>query len=124
MLGTAIKNTILFLLIILILHFLINNVLVEKKILNNKNLVKNEEVKEESVQDDVVDDIPLSINNLLEIFWIVDPDLGIILLSLEFELNVQNCNHWILEFLWLLLETSVGESLLEGDSLDKERVSD
>lgn len=47
MLGTAIKNTILFLLIILILHFLINNVLVEKKILNNKNLVKNEEVKEE-----------------------------------------------------------------------------
>lgn len=37
MLGTAIKNTILFLLIILILHFLINNVLVEKKLLNTKN---------------------------------------------------------------------------------------
>lgn len=44
MLGTAIKNTILFLLIILILHFLINNVLVEKKILVKKE-TKKEPVK-------------------------------------------------------------------------------
>lgn len=44
MLGTAIKNTILFLLIILILHFLINNVLVEKKILVKKE-IKKEPVK-------------------------------------------------------------------------------
>ena len=49
MLGTAIKNTILFLLIILILHFLINNVLVEKKLLNTKNNdTENKEEKNES----------------------------------------------------------------------------
>ena len=44
MLDTVIKNTILFLLIILILHFLINNVLVEKKILVSKE--KKKEVPE------------------------------------------------------------------------------
>ena len=48
MLGTAIKNTILFLLIILILHFLINNVLVEKKLLNTKN--NDTENKEEQIE--------------------------------------------------------------------------
>jgi hypothetical protein len=63
MLGTAIKNTILFLLIILILHFLINNVLVEKKILNNKNLEKKKVVKKEekninSFNEDIDLDLP------------------------------------------------------------------
>lgn len=53
MLGTAIKNTILFLLIILILHFLINNVLVEKKILVSKE-VKNDKNGKEKTENKVV----------------------------------------------------------------------
>ena len=43
MLDTVIKNTILFLLIILILHFLINNVLVEMKI-TTKSSEMNDEI--------------------------------------------------------------------------------
>ena len=56
MLGTAIKNTILFLLIILILHFLIINVLVEKKLLNTKKIMKTEN-KEDQIE---------SINKLID----------------------------------------------------------
>ena len=45
MFGAVLKNSILFILIILILHFLINNILVEKKIvkvdLDVKDEVKN-----------------------------------------------------------------------------------
>lgn len=37
MFGTVIKNTILFVLIILIIHFMINNILLELKLLNKKN---------------------------------------------------------------------------------------
>jgi hypothetical protein len=37
MFGTVIKNTVLFILIILILHFMINNILVELKLLNKKS---------------------------------------------------------------------------------------
>ena len=37
MFGTVIKNTILFVLIILIVHFMINNILLELKLLNKKN---------------------------------------------------------------------------------------
>ena len=54
-----------------------------------------------------VDDVPLSIDDLLEFLWAVDPDLSIILLSLKLELHVQDGDHWILELLWLLLETGV-----------------
>ena len=62
MLGTAIKNTILFLLIILILHFLINNVLVEKKILVSKE-VKNDKDGKEEPKKVVVDLLPDVLEN-------------------------------------------------------------
>lgn len=56
MFGTVLKNTILFVLIILILHFLINNVLVEKKILNNKEKKKeNNKEKINGFDEDKVD---------------------------------------------------------------------
>ena len=71
MLGTAIKNTILFLLIILILHFLINNVLVEKKILVSKE-VKNEKDGKEEPKKVIVDlDLPkpenVTNNNVIKV---------------------------------------------------------
>ena len=58
MFGTVLKNTILFVLIILILHFLINNVLVEKKILNNKEK-KKENNKEKINGFDVPNEVDL-----------------------------------------------------------------
>jgi hypothetical protein len=54
-----------------------------------------------------INDVPFSIDNLLEVLWLADPNLSVILLGLELELNVKDGNLWLLEFLWLLLETSI-----------------
>ena len=72
----------------------------------------------------VVDNFPLSVNNFLEIFRLVQPNLCVVLLSLQFEFNVEAQNLGVLETLGLLLETGVGESLAEGDTLDQEGVFD
>lgn len=37
----------------------------------------------------VVDNLPLGIDNLLEVFWIVKSDLSTVLLSLKLEFDVQ-----------------------------------
>lgn len=52
MFGTVIKNTLLFLLIILILHFLINNQLIEVK-LNKNGKEKKEEMNKETEKKDL-----------------------------------------------------------------------
>lgn len=52
----------------------------------------------------------------------LDTNFGVILLTLEFELDVQTNNLGVLEGLGLLLETGVGEGLLECDTIDKQRV--
>ena len=70
----------------------------------------------------VVDDLPLGVNNLLEVVGVLEADLGGVLLSLELKLEVQAENGGVLEALGLLLETSVGEGLFEADTLNKEGV--
>ncbi len=71
----------------------------------------------------LVNEFPFSINDLLEIIGVFKADLSIVTFSLKFKLNVQNSDLGVLELLRLLLETSVREGLLEGDTLNKERVS-
>lgn len=48
--------------------------------------------------------------------------LCIVLLRLELQFNVEEEDFWISEVLWLLLKTGIGEGLLKGDTVDKERV--
>jgi hypothetical protein len=67
-----------------------------------------------------IDQFPFSIDNLLEVIGVLKTDLGIILLSLELQLNIQKSNLGLFEFLWLLFEASIREGLLEGDSLYQE----
>ena len=55
----------------------------------------------------LVDNVPLGINDLLEIVWVLDPDLGVVLLSLELKLKLKNGDLWVLETFWLLLESSI-----------------
>ena len=70
----------------------------------------------------LIDNVPLSIDNLLEIIWVIDSDFSVVLLSLQLELDVENGNLWVHEALRGLLETGIRESLLEANSLDVERV--
>lgn len=94
----------------------------------------------------LVDDGPLGIDNGLVLLkdasggWLVasraanqqsgvstdrdlrDPNLGVVLLGLEFELDVEAEYPRVLEALGLLLETGVRERLLERDTLDEEGV--
>lgn len=67
-----------------------------------------------------VNNVPLSIDNLLEVIWVFDSNLGVVFLSLELELDVQDGDLWVEETLWLLLETGIGESLLESNTLNCE----
>ena len=63
MFSTVLKNSILFVLIILILHFLINNILVEKKIVMKeeevKNVVEGKEGKEGKEEKEDIEDIDI-----------------------------------------------------------------
>jgi len=72
----------------------------------------------------VVDDVPLSINNLLEIIGVVNSNLSVVLLSLELELDVEEGDLRVFEALGLLLETGIGEGLLEADTSHHEGVGD
>jgi hypothetical protein len=56
----------------------------------------------------------------LEVIWVFDSNLGVVFLSLELELDVQDGDLWVEETLWLLLETGIGESLLESNTLNCE----
>ncbi len=69
------------------------------------------------------DDLPLCVHDGLVIRNLLDPNLGVILLRLQLELDVQADNLGFLEGLGLLLETGVRERLLESDTVDEERVS-
>ena len=68
--------------------------------------------------------MPFSVHNFLEVFGIRQTDLSAVFLSLQLEFDVQREYLGILELLWLLLETCVGEGLLEADSFNEEGVSD
>lgn len=68
----------------------------------------------------VEDNLPLGVDDGLVFRDVLDTDLGIVLFGLELELDVQTDDCGVLEVLWLLLEASVGESLLECDAIDKQ----
>jgi hypothetical protein len=53
---------------------------------------------------------------------VLNPELGIVLLSLELELEVEQQDLGVGDLLGLLLEASVREALLESHTLDQERV--
>ena len=72
----------------------------------------------------IVDDLPFSVDDLLEVVGVLKTDLSGVLLSFQLEFEVKDENLGVVEFLGLLLETGVGESLAEADALDEERVSD
>lgn len=66
----------------------------------------------------VIDQLPFSVHDLLVIIRVFKSDFGVLLLGLELKLQVQDADFRVLELLGLLLEASVGEGLLEGDTLD------
>lgn len=68
------------------------------------------------------DDLPFGVDDGLVLGYVLDADLGVVLLGLELELDVQADNLGLLERLGLLLETGVGEGLLEGDTVYEEGV--
>lgn len=51
------------------------------------------------------------------------PDFSIFFFRFQLQLNIQQQNLWILEFLWLLLKTSVRECLLERNTIYEERIT-
>lgn len=67
----------------------------------------------------VVDNLPFGIDNSLVLGNLLDANLGVVLLTLQLQLNVETHNLRVLEELGLLLETSVGECLLESDTVDE-----
>lgn len=72
----------------------------------------------------LVDDLPFGVDNSLVVGDLLNTDFGIILFGLELELNVEADNLGLLESLGLLLETGVGEGLLEGDTVDEARLGE
>ena len=54
-----------------------------------------------------IDDVPFSIDNFLIIIRVVNSNLGIFLLSLKLKFKIEENNFRVLEFLGLLLETSI-----------------
>lgn len=68
----------------------------------------------------VVDDLPLGIDDGLVLRYMLDAHLGVVLLALQLQLDVQADNLRVLEVLGLLLETGVREGLLEGDTVDEQ----
>ena len=73
----------------------------------------------------VVDDLPLGVDDALVLVGILDADLGVLLLGLELELDVEEEDLGMVELLGHLLEASVREGLLEGDAaLDEEGLAD
>ena len=55
----------------------------------------------------IVDDLPFSVHNFLEVFWVLKSDFSTVLLGLQLELKVKCQNFRVDEALWLLLKTSV-----------------
>merc|ERR1740139_1205610 len=64
------------------------------------------------------DNLPFGINNFLEVLGGLHAHLGVVLLGLELELDVQKENLWVVEVLGLLFEKDNAEvrmeTLLEG----------
>jgi len=71
----------------------------------------------------VVDDLPLGIDNFLEVVGIFQTDLSGVLLCLQFKFQIQNQDLRVQERFRLLLKTCIREGLLKADALDKEGVS-
>ena len=69
----------------------------------------------------VVNDVPLRIDNLLVLGGIRQANLGVVLLALELQFQVQRQYFGVVEVLRLLLEAGVGKRLLERDAVDEER---
>ena len=70
----------------------------------------------------LVEDVPLGVDDLLVLLDVVDADLGVVLLGLELQLDVEEGDLGVGVVLGLHLEPGVGESLLEGHALDEEGV--
>ena len=73
----------------------------------------------------IINDLPFSINNSLEVIRVLKSDLSAIFLGLKlkFEVKAEDLGV-VIEALGLLFETSIRESFLKADTLDKEGVSD
>ena len=73
----------------------------------------------------IINDLPFSINDSLEVIRVLKSDLSAIFLSLKLKLKVQAENLGVVSKAFgLLLETSVGESLPEADTLNNHGVCD
>ena len=72
----------------------------------------------------IINYVPFSIDDLLEIIWVFNPNFCIIFFSFKLKLVLKNQDFWVLEMLLLLFETSIRESLFETDTMYHEGVSD
>lgn len=72
----------------------------------------------------IVNDLPLSINDTLEIINIANSDLSIFLLRFKFELYLQDNDLRVSEALRLLFKASIREGLFEGDSTHQKGIVD
>lgn len=68
--------------------------------------------------------MPFGFHDLVVLLGVLDADLGIFLLALELQLQIEQAELGVLEVLRLLLEAGVGEGLLECDAVNEERISD
>lgn len=72
----------------------------------------------------IIDDLPLGINDALEIINIVDSDFSVLFLRFKFEFDFQDDDFWIGKTFRLLFETSIWESFFKSYSTNQKRIID
>jgi hypothetical protein len=72
----------------------------------------------------VVNNIPFGINNVLVFFGTVDTDFSVLLLALEFELEIKDADLRVVKAFGLLFESRIGKSFFEGHAVHHEGFGD
>merc|ERR1719369_2652921 len=67
----------------------------------------------------IIEDVPLSVNHLLVLINILQPNLSIIFLCLQLKFDVKKSYLWIFVILLLHFKTSITESFLKSNSRDQ-----
>jgi hypothetical protein len=66
--------------------------------------------------------LPFRVNDGLVFRNLLNPHFGVVLFALEFQFHVQADNLGVLKRLGLLLESGVGECLLESNASDEQGI--
>ena len=68
----------------------------------------------------VIDNLPLGVNNFLEVLWVLHAYFSIVFFGFKLKFDVEEQNFRVSEILWLLFKASIREGLLEADTFNQE----